>query len=91
MLDDLGLARAADGHPDGDPGLVEARELTQHREVVQDAAGEGRGVDLVEAEVGAHVRLSLLPLALQHGERMLLDLVDVGVDLPIGGVGVAPF
>src|SRR2546421_12025667 len=47
-------------------------------------------MDLVEPEVGTEQPSALGDLAPKRVERELLDLVHVGVDLPVGRVGVAP-
>src|SRR5512147_1855643 len=33
---------------------------------------------------------ALPPLALEHGDRVLLDLMDLGVDAPVGRIGIPP-
>lgn len=69
------------------------REFGEPR--VEFLVGEGRavgghGVDLVEIEPVAEQRLGLGALPLERGEAVVLDLVRLGVDAPVGGVGVAP-
>src|SRR2546430_4374378 len=47
-------------------------------------------MDLVEVEVLAEQCTALRDLSSQRGERVILDLMDAGVDLPVTDVGVAP-
>jgi hypothetical protein len=47
-------------------------------------------MDLIEVEMGTEESRALRPLAAQRGERMVLDLMGLGLHLPARGVGVAP-
>jgi uncharacterized protein with GYD domain len=47
-------------------------------------------MDLVDLKVLAKMAATLPPLALEHRGRVLLDLMNLGVDSPIGRIGVAP-
>src|SRR5438034_1784546 len=47
-------------------------------------------MDLIEVEVLAEECTALRDLTSQRGERVILDLMDAGVDLPVTDVGVAP-
>src|SRR2546430_17476378 len=47
-------------------------------------------MDLIEVEVLAEQCAALRDLSSQRGERVILDLMDAGVDLPVTDVGVAP-
>ena len=47
-------------------------------------------MDLVEVELVAEQRVTFLPLLAQHGERVFLHLMLIGVDLPLRHVAIAP-
>src|SRR5512132_515307 len=47
-------------------------------------------MDLVDLEIIAEMAAALPPLALEHGGRVLLDLMNLGVDAPVGRIGIAP-
>src|ERR1700682_1123096 len=59
--------------------------------VLEDAALECRGMDLVEVEIITQQGPALRNLPPECGQRMILYLVDPGIDAPITDVGVAPF
>src|SRR5439155_2798078 len=60
------------------------------RPVIQNPAYECGRMDLVDPEIRPQQREALGNLPPQGGKREILDLVHVGVDAPVGGVGVAP-
>ena len=65
---------------------LQTGELVQHLLVVEHAALEGRRVDLIDPQVFAEMTVALPPLVLEHGGRMVLDLMDLGVDAPVGRI-----
>ena len=61
-----------------------------HAGVVEHAGLQRRGVHVVDAEPVAEQRPGLRDLLGERGERVVLDLVHVGVDPPVADVAVAP-
>jgi hypothetical protein len=79
------------GEADADPACPQLGEPVAHLAVVQHAALDRRRVDLIQREMIAQQieRLSQLPA--ERRGRKVLDLRGIGLNLPIGGVPVAPF
>ncbi len=87
------LARAgpAQGQPDGPAALgAQRRQRVEHVVALEDAGVERRRVDLIQGEPPVEDRGRLAGLTLQGRQRVILDLVDVGVHRPARGIGVAP-
>src|SRR5689334_18290716 len=81
-LDRLSLARAARGKPDQYPGGPQRSQLLAHLGVVEDAALQCRGMDLVQTQMAPEQRSGLGELAAERGRGQVLDLVLVDVDSP---------
>ena len=81
----------ADRQSDRQAGVPEHLQLAEHFAVLEHAALEGRRVDLVEAEPVAQKRTALGQLVAEMRERVVLYLIHVGADLPVGDIAVTPF
>ena len=68
--------------PVGERGRLERRELSEHVVVLQHAALQRRGMDLVEAEMGAEALARLGELPAQRRRAQVLDLMRLGVEPP---------
>ena len=84
------MVRPGDGQPDRQARLAQTGEFVEHRSIIQNPALGRDRVDLVEPEMRSEQPAALRDLPPQGGEREVLDLVHVGVDAPVGGIGVAP-
>ncbi len=91
MTDDVGLAGSAHGQPDGDAVVAQVGQGVEHGVVVEDAALERGRMDLVEIEMGTEQRRGLGQLVAEHGQGVVLGLVDGGGHVPVPGVAVSPF
>ena len=85
----LALVRSGGGQPDRQTRLAQPSELAEHLSVVENPALERGRMDLVDPEIRSEQGAALGNLPSQCGEREILDLVHLGVDAPVGGVGVA--
>jgi hypothetical protein len=86
----LSLARAGDREADLPPRAAQPGQLVERRAVFQHPALECGRVNLVQAQVGPQEFLALGRLAAEGTQRVVLDLVPFRLDVPLGGVGVAP-
>ncbi len=88
--DRVRLGRTAGGEADADSFGGERGEPGVQFLVAEYGAVGGHRVDLVEVEPVSEQVAGLGALAQIRGEGVVLDLVRLGVDAPVGGVGVAP-
>ena len=77
--------------PGKPPTLNLPTQGAQDGPILEDPALEGRGMDLVERQPVAEDRPGLRELAPERGQRVILDLVDRGVETPGADIRVAPF
>ena len=89
--DRLGLAGARGRQPDLHAAVGQLDEAGQHGPILEHAGVERGRVDLEHGEAAAEQRRGFAPLPIERVDGVILDLVDLGVDPPAGGVGVAPF
>src|SRR5207253_5864944 len=88
--DDRSLTGTADGEADDEPAFAQPVQLGQHSLVLEYPALQCCRMDLVEVEKIAEQRAALGDLPRKGRQRMVLDLMDFRIELPIADIGVAP-